>query len=189
MITNNSQAGRLLLYLEKNYTYNPENGIVIRLNKTTWNSKVGIPVGISRKDGYLAIGFENRPVLLHRAIWLIVYKKMPDAFIDHINGKKYDNRLCNLREATKAQNGRNQPARKNNKLGIKGVIFDKSRVKYVAQATHNKQHFNLGRFDKVEDAEKAYKDFASKNHGEFYYFNEKTSVMEYSLVKVEKAGD
>ena len=189
MITNNSQAGRLLLHLEKNYTYNHETGILIRINKTTWNAKVGIPIGNLRKDGYLAVGFENKPILLHRAIWLIVYKKMPAFFIDHINGKKDDNRLCNLREATKAQNGRNQPVRKDNKLGIKGVHFDKSRGNYKAQATYNKKHFNLGRFEKAEDAAKAFNDFALKNHGEFYHHNEKTRVTEYSLVNVEKVAD
>ena len=41
--------------------------------------------------------------------------------IDHINGIKTDNRLCNLREATRSQNQVNTPVVKNNTSGFKGV--------------------------------------------------------------------
>lgn len=187
MINPNTQAGRLLAHLEKNFIYDPESGELIRINKTAWNAKVGVPVGFVRTDGYRALSFENKPVLLHRAIWLLVTKDMPDCFIDHANGIKDDNRWCNLRPATKAQNGRNQPARRDNKLGIKGVCFDKSKGKYLAQATHDKKHYFLGRYETAEDASKAYQAFAKKHHEEFY-FCESARVIEYSLIEHKAAA-
>ena len=42
---------------------------------------------------------------------------MPE-YIDHINGNKLDNRIENLRKATKEQNGWNRGIQKNNKSGL-----------------------------------------------------------------------
>lgn len=42
--------------------------------------------------------------------------------LDHVNGDRADNRICNLREVTRAENLQNQKrARRDNKLGILGV--------------------------------------------------------------------
>ncbi len=41
---------------------------------------------------------------------------------------------------------------KNNTSGIKGVCFDSARQKWKAQITFQKKHYNLGRYDKKEDA-------------------------------------
>ena len=43
-----------------------------------------------------------------------------------------------------------------NKLGVKGVSYDKRRGKYVAQLSYKKKHYHLGRYDTVEEAKKAY---------------------------------
>lgn len=43
-----------------------------------------------------------------------------------------------------------------NKLGVKGVSYDKKRRKYVAQLSYKKKYYYLGRYDTVEEAKKAY---------------------------------
>lgn len=43
--------------------------------------------------------------------------------VDHINLKRYDNRKCNLRTATKQTNNINRAANSNNKLGLKGIYW------------------------------------------------------------------
>src|SRR5579859_6186486 len=47
-------------------------------------------------------------------------------FVDHINRNPLDNRIQNLRVATKSENMRNRPKQSNNKSGYKGVHFDRA---------------------------------------------------------------
>lgn len=48
---------------------------------------------------------------------------------------------------------------KNNKSGIKGVCFDKSRNKWLATFQYQGKHYNLGRYNTITEAEKARKKF------------------------------
>ena len=49
-------------------------------------------------------------------------------------------------------------AYKTNKLGVKGVSYDKTKNKYVAQIAYKKKHYYLGRYDTVEEAKRAYEE-------------------------------
>ena len=51
---------------------------------------------------------------------------------------------------------RKETAYSTNKLGVKGVSYDKKRRKYVAQLSYKKKSYLLGRYDTVEAAKKAY---------------------------------
>ena len=51
---------------------------------------------------------------------------------------------------------------KNNKSGIKGVCFDKSRNKWLASFQYQGKHYNLGRFNTISEAEKAREKFEKK---------------------------
>ena len=59
-----------------------------------------------KQTGYLRVCLMNREYRLHRLVWLWVHgTHVPDGMtLDHINGVKIDNRICNLRLATPAQN-------------------------------------------------------------------------------------
>lgn len=68
--------------------------------------------------------------------------------IDHKNLKRYDNRKCNLRYATKQTNGINRGVNKNNSLGIKGIYELKQSGIYQAKIskgdkTYTKNSKNL----------------------------------------------
>lgn len=56
---------------------------------------------------------------------------------------------------------------RHNTSGVTGVSWDGSRHKWVAQITFKKKHYNLGRFDKKEDAINARKDAEERLHKEF----------------------
>ncbi|MGL9722094.1 HNH endonuclease signature motif containing protein [Symbiopectobacterium sp.] len=44
----------------------------------------------------------------HRLAWIYVYGVEPDGEIDHINGIRSDNRICNFRIVDDKQNARNR---------------------------------------------------------------------------------
>jgi len=89
---------------------------------------------------------------------------------DHINGNAFDNRKCNLRICTHAENTRNQKIRNDNISGYKGVSWHKQHKKWRAQIRNNYKRIHLGYFSTPELAHKAYCEAASKYHGEFARF-------------------
>ena len=89
--------------------------------------------------------------------------------IDHVNGDPSDNRLCNLREATKSQNMMNIGKIKSNTSGVRGVGWSKASQKWRAYIRVNKKDIHLGLFESIEDAKKARVEAAIKYHGEFFH--------------------
>lgn len=110
------------------------------------------------------------PYAAHRLAWLIVTGRWPEHTIDHINGDPSDNRFCNLREATAAENLRHRGIMKSNKSGVKGVHWFKQYNKWRAIIVARGKQIFLGHFDNIEDAKAAYRQAAVELHGEFARF-------------------
>lgn len=148
--------------LRSKMDYDAETG---RLVWTDCNHKTrnGSEVGYLGPQGYRITNLGKRPMCVHRLIWLYAYGVWPVGEIDHINGIRSDNRLCNLREATREQNARNRPAQRGR--AIKGITF--ARGKYQAQIRFGGKNIYLGRFDTAEQAGAAYESAARDLHGEF----------------------
>jgi len=146
--------------LKKILRYHPFSGTLYWLTKRE-RGKVAGHIGT---DGYLRIRYQGMSYLSHRLIWFYVYGYWSDMAIDHINFDKADNRMSNLREATRNQNQYNSLAR--NKLGVKGV--EKNHHKYRAKATYNNRFYHLGNYNTLVEAKFAYDTFAKANHGQFY---------------------
>lgn len=117
---------------------------------------------LKRGNYYFQKRFSTRPggeiIELHR--YLLGSPK--GKYVDHINQNTLDNRLCNLRVVSNSTNLRNGRLRDNNKSGTKGVIWDKSRNKWMAFIRVDYKHIYLGRFQFKEDAIKARRDAESK---------------------------
>lgn len=90
-----------------------------------------------------------------------------DVEVDHINGNRLDNRQSNLRWATSQQNKCNAAMYKNNKVGIKGVCWHRTKQRYRAQIQFNKKKIHLGWFKTAEKAGEAYKAAALRLFGEY----------------------
>jgi hypothetical protein len=105
----------------------------------------------------------TRVVSLHREIM-----NEPKGFlVDHKNNNSLDNRIDNLRPATRSQNRQNSPKRKKNASSqFLGVSFHKEEKKYRARISIKGKRIHLGRFDNEIDAGKAYDVAARKYYGE-----------------------
>jgi len=72
--------------------------------------------------------------------------------IDHINGNGLDNRKCNLRICTRAENRRNTKLLRTNKSGYIGVHFNKRQKRWIAQIQLNRKTKHLGSFTSAREA-------------------------------------
>ena len=115
-------------------------------------AKKGDRAGYIRPDGYVIFNISGGGTLLgHRLAWLYVHGDWPSGFIDHANGNKSDNRIANLRPATRAQNNMNKGPGASNKSGVKGVSKD-SNGKWHAYIGIDGRLHSLGRFEALDEA-------------------------------------
>lgn len=119
--------------------------------------------------GYLYTTDHGKNIMFHRFVMNAKF----DEIIDHIHGvdSKFDNRMCNLRIATKGQNNINTSLRSNNNSGVTGVWWKANLSKWEARIGVNGKPIYLGYYDNFEDAVKARKEAENKYYGEYSYDN------------------
>lgn len=82
-------------------------------------------VGCKDKDGYYYVSINRIKILVHRVIFTkLICNLSDDEYIDHIDGNRENNRISNLRIATKAENMRNMHKFSTNTSGVTGVCYD-----------------------------------------------------------------
>lgn len=143
-----------------------ERGVLTRKVRTTNSVRVGDPVG-TLSNGYLRARVDGCHVSVHRLIWFYVNGVWPVEEIDHINGIKSDNRIANLREASRSQNNRNCPVRSDSSTGLRGVCWNNGRSSYRVAIRINGRRVLLGTFHDAEQAHAAYVEAAKLYHGDF----------------------
>ena len=136
------------LAIEQGFTYDSETGIVYSKYNRIINS---ICNGV-RNKGYINIQIysnKNRYTLrAHQFAWYYIFKECVET-IDHINGIKNDNRICNLRAITHQQNQWNQ-------INSKGYRWNKISKKWSSKIRVNKKDIYLGSYNTEQEARSAY---------------------------------
>ena len=173
--------------IRKFVTYNPDTGLFVwnfatpdmfddkirtaEMRCRMFNSRFPGKEAFTSIDGngYKSAVIMGHRTTAHRVAWIIYYGVIPDN-IDHINGIRTDNRICNLRSVTQAENAKNMRKSKRNKSGHVGVRFEQRRQKWIADIRVDRELIFLGRFEQKEDALAARKAAERKflfhsNHG------------------------
>ena len=138
----------------------------------TWRTskksrKAGSVAGSLGKGGYWFITHGQNIYRAHRLAWLFVHGDWPSDLIDHINRDRADNRICNLRLATKSQNNINSVQERKNSSGVVGVSHCSQTGRWKAQIGCGGKMISLGRFDSIEEAYRRRKQAEKELFGEF----------------------
>ena len=116
-------------------------------------NEVGSIAGCVHKGtGYIHIKIKAKAFKAHRLIFLYHYGYFPE-FVDHIDGNKQNNRIENLREASKQENSQNQKVRWTNSSGVKGVSWHKVNKKWKVALCKNYRSYYFGTYEDKELAE------------------------------------
>lgn len=138
-------------------------------------------------NGYASRNNCQKASRMHRLIFFahhgIVEQKTLD--IDHINRDRLDNRIENLRLATRSQNGMNRESTCANTSGYKGV-FRRDSGAWISKIKVQGEIFYLGQFASPEQAALAYNEAALRLHGSYAVLNDVKGVTEFSRIPPPK---
>lgn len=132
-----------------------------RVKQHTWNTD----------SRYAVATINGKKTYLHRFI-MEAYTSLGASHIDHVNGKKLDDRRRNLRTCNKNENAANMKKSSGRSSKYKGVVYDRSKSKYKAEIKSNQKLHHIGYYDKEIDAALAYNKAAITYFGEFAKLNE-----------------
>lgn len=162
--------------LRQLFDYESETGFLYRkLNSLTsargWTLPGTRAFLNETSKGYYRGGLLGRNVMAHRVVWKWHHGTEPEE-IDHINGIKTDNRIENLRPASRQENNRNSAIRKNNTSGVQGVCWHKTKKRWIAAIRANGRSVEIGSFRTLSEAAEARKSAEGNfgyhpNHGRF----------------------
>lgn len=142
--------------------------IMAKIWNTTWAGKQALT---NTSNGYrrgvvFGIGFQA-----HRVAWALYYGAWPKGEIDHIDGNRSNNRISNLRDTTRTENGRNLRMRPSNTSGYVGVTKEPETKKWRAQAVIDGRCVYVGCYVTAEEAAFARDEFLRMKPGIGFVFN------------------
>lgn len=117
--------------------------------------------------------------------------------VDHINHNKLDNRRCNLRVCTRAENGRNIRKTNNRSSRYKGVsrskkgpdMINNRSKQWTCGITYDGEYHWVGMYATEEHAALVYDEWAQEHHGEFACLNFPDGPTQEVLDIIKKGTD
>ena len=136
--------------------YDPETGVFTRLVACK-KALIGKPAGYTDRLGYVRIRLRDGKIhKAHRLAWLVTFGENPNCDIDHIDGNPSNNRIENLRKATRSENRQNiRKAHSKNSHGYFGVSKRRN-GRWQVRITVGKVAHHIGTFMTAEAAQDAY---------------------------------
>lgn len=157
-----------LILLRQLYNYNHKTGEFFH-QRDTARGRNGKQAGFIRADGYWSISINGTTYLGHHVAWYHYYGWWPQE-VDHKDRNRSNNKIDNLRDATRTQNNGNSNGwgdKKKSKLP-RGVFYHPAdKTRFRAQIFVNYKAIHLGCFETINGAMKAYKQAAEQHFGEF----------------------
>jgi hypothetical protein len=159
--------------IRRSLSYDPDTG-EIRWLRDVFNRKrasselAGFCKEFRSGNQYRLITVGGKEHLAHRLAWFLHFGEWPSGSLDHINRDGLDNRISNLRLASRSQNGAN--SRKHSSNPYKGVFpLPSGRWRaIISTRKEGKKHIiHLGSFDTPEQAKEAYLFVARAQWGEY----------------------
>tara|TARA_R110000787_G_C13224829_1_gene426586 strand:- start:64 stop:576 length:513 start_codon:yes stop_codon:yes gene_type:complete len=148
-----------------------KNLFYYKLGNLYWKERVNSAVNLDKPAGCKsldarAIRINKKLYLEHRLVFLFHHGFLP-AKIDHKDGNRSNNSICNLRECTSAQNSWNSKTPINNTSGVKGVAWNSKNNSWRVRLKCNGKTVEIGSFNDINEAEKAVKKAREALHKEF----------------------
>jgi hypothetical protein len=149
-------------------SYDEKTGDLTWLRQTGPRGTVGSIAGSIDAYGYRNVKINGHSYKAHRLVWLYHTGEFPGGELDHVNVSKLDNRIENLRVATRSENIQNTRMRADNTTGFRGVVWHKSSKRWVARASVNGVRKFICASPLKEIAVSAYEAFAKDRFNGFY---------------------
>lgn len=139
----------------------------VRTNRS--RAQIGALAGSAHKGQRLDIRLDRREYRAARLAWLFMTSAWPENQVDHIDRNPFNNRWCNLREATPQENCRNRGRRHDNTSGVTGVRWHarKRRWRATIYGVDGRKETHLGYFISLKDAAIARRKAEHEHYGEF----------------------
>lgn len=153
--------------VKKLFDYNAETGELTWLASYQRPDVVGKRAGwFDESTGYWKVAVERINLVAAKIIWLWVHGELPHLVPDHKDNNRSNDRLDNLRLATKGQNSINSKKNSRNTSGLRGASLCKVMGRWRSSIRIQGVSLNLGRFDTPEEAHQAWYDAAIEAFGE-----------------------
>lgn len=136
------------------FSFDSDTGILRWAVSPTARVKVGQEAGTQHDCGYKRVMVQGKNLYVHRIIFAILHGEWPEQ-IDHINGKRQDNRAENLRGVTNLINCHNKHVPRPTNSGSPNVYLDRRYGTYKATIYSNRSRFYLGTFKNLSEASAA----------------------------------
>ena len=126
----------------------------------------GAQAGSVCKLGYVVVQHRRKLFKLHRLIFLHHHGYLPE-MVDHIDGNPTNNRVSNLRAATRVLNMRNARRPANNTSGVKNVYWHRPSSRWLVTLRVERKSIYFGCFLTLEEATAVAEQARVDTFGEF----------------------